>query len=112
MRFAATNCCLSHLRCSKVAITTIAMVMSSVHESSATPVYEHRGKTNLSVAFSVDATHALTHTFTRIMARTHKPTWRLGKHALRKEKSSDIRSLVGSVGGHSLRNRNLLTDTD
>lgn len=68
------------------------------------------GKQTQRVGSSVDATHALSHTFTRMMVRTHKPTRRLGKHASRKEKSSDLRSLVGSVGGQ--RNRNLLTDTD
>lgn len=51
VRFVATNCCLSHFYCCRVTITTIAMVMNSAHESSATPVYELRGKTNPACRF-------------------------------------------------------------
>lgn len=71
MRFVATNCRLSHLRCSKVAITTIAMVMSSAHESSATPVYDHRGKTNPACRFHCGYTHALKHTHTGLESMHH-----------------------------------------
>lgn len=54
MSLVAANCCLSYWCCCSVAITTIPMVMSSAHESIATPVYEYQGKTNQHVGPSVD----------------------------------------------------------
>lgn len=102
MRSVAANCCLSHLRCCSVAITTIAMVMSSAHESSATPVYERRGKTNPACQSLCGYTQTHHHMHDPVNMYTHTHTGAEGTDYI-EEKSSVIRSLVGSVGGQRLR---------
>lgn len=80
------------------------MVMSSAHESSATPVYEHRGKTNPACQSLSGYTHALKHAVSCMSPLTHTLTHTFRKHTLcREKKSSEVRSLVGSVGGQRLR---------
>lgn len=74
VRFMAENCCLSHSRCCGVAITTIAMVMSSAHESYATPVYERRGKTNPACQCLCGRARTRRHTHDPVSMQTHRKT--------------------------------------